>query len=448
MGRRAALIAGAVLTLGIIGNSALAAGDARTQKPALSPSREINSKTVAAPPAAHEVAIVGARLIDGRGGPPIEDAVVVVRGASIQAAGSRAEVSVPEGAEIVNGKGLTLMPGLLDAHFHLERDLGLPALYLQHGVTSVREPGSWIEAYDPVRASGVPIPRLFLMGPHLDEFPPAWPGDARIVRDPDEARVAVDEQVRAGAMGIKVYFRLPLGTIRAIVDEAHAHGVGVTAHLEIVDARDAIKAGLDGIEHVTSFGVALAEPFEGEQFRQAILADNEAREHGRYALWSHLDIHSPRADEALGLLVSHGVFFCPTLAVFERRKGDKGTTDVEPRAFANMMAFVGRASRAGAKIVVGSHSAVPHAARGDAYAREMELLHESGLTPMQVIEAATLENARNLRVDDRLGSVEPGKQADLILVEGNPLDDLAVMRRVRGVMLNGVWVKRGKGLAP
>jgi imidazolonepropionase-like amidohydrolase len=110
------------------------------------------------------------------------------------------------------------------------------------------------------------------------------------------------------------------------------------------------------------------------------------------------------------------------------------------RAFKQMEAFVGHAFRAGAHVVVGSHSDVPHAKRGWAYQRELELLVESGLTPMQAIVAGTMENARYFRASDRLGSVEPGKLADLVLVEGDPSKNISDMHRIKRVMLNGQWV--------
>ncbi|WP_437574971.1 amidohydrolase family protein [Sorangium sp. So ce887] len=236
------------------------------------PAREINP--LARPDAAHSVAIVGATLVDGRGGPPVRDAVVVVRGDRIVAAGARGATDVPAGAEIVRDAGLWVLPGLIDAHFHIGGDDGLPGLVLQRGVTSLRDPGNSIEAYDAARRLG-PVPRLFLTGPMLD--------------GPDAAR------------------------------------------------------------------------------------------------------------------------------------------------------------RAGVRGVVGSHGTVPGAERGWAYQREMELLVESGLSPMAVLVAGTLENARFFRADDRLGSVEPGKLADLVLVEGDPLADIRAMRRVKRVMLNGRWVALAQG---
>jgi imidazolonepropionase-like amidohydrolase len=400
--------------------------------------REVN--LLPAPAGAKPTAIVGATLIDGRGGKPVTDAVIVVRGDRITAAGPRGSTPIPAGAEIVEAQGLSALPGLLDAHFHLDGDETLPALYLSHGVTSVRDPGAWIEAYDGVRKSKGGIPRLFLAGPHLDSPPPAYPKDALIVRDPEEARLAVNRLIDQGASSIKVYFRLPVGLIRATAEAAHARGVPVTSHLEIVDAGDAIRAGVDGVEHITSFGTALGPLREAEIYRQSILADNNARREGRYQYWSKIDLNAPRVQPLLDLIVRRGVFLSPTLAVFERRTGDQNTQDFHARGFQTMLDFVGKAKRAGAKIVVGSHSEVPHAERGWAYQREMELLVECGLTPMEAIVAATMENARYFRATDRLGSVEPGKLADLVLVEGEPHKDIKAMRRIKRVMLNGRWI--------
>src|SRR6266498_1753285 len=405
--------------------------------------REVNQ--VARPDANHVVAIVGATLIDGRGGPPVPDAAIVVRGERIIAVGKRAAVNIPSGAEVINAGGLTLVPGLIDAHFHIDGDDALPALYLTHGVTSLRDPGQWIEAYDAARKAPAQVPRLFLCGPHLDSPPAAYPKDSFIVRDAEETRLAVNRFADDGASAIKVYFRLPLALIRVAVETAHARGLPVTSHLEIVDATDVIRAGIDGVEHATSFGTALLPLRDAEKYRQAVLADNNARREGRYQVWNSINLDTPRARSLLKLIVDHGTFVSPTLAVFERQKGDKDTTEMHVRAFKQMEAFVGHAFRAGAHVVVGSHSDVPHAKRGWAYQRELELLVESGLTPMQAIVGGTMENARFFHIADRLGSVEPGKLADLVLVEGDPLKNISDMRRVRRVMLNGRWIATGTG---
>jgi len=403
------------------------------------PLHEVNP--VARPDPSHVVAIVGATLIDGRGGAPLLDAVVVIRGEKIVAVGKRAVVTIPAGSEVIDAKGLTLLPGLIDSHFHIDGDDPLPALYLTHGITSVRDPGQWTEAYDVARKGPAPVPRLFLCGPHLDSPPPAYPTDSYVVRDAEETRNAVNRFADEGASAIKVYFRLPLALIRVAVETAHARGLPVTSHLEVVDATDAIRAGVDGVEHATSFGTSLLPLREAEKYRQAVLADNNARREGRYQVWNAIDLDSPRATAVFKLIVERGTVVSPTLAVFERQPGDKDTTAMHVHAFKQMEAFVGRAFRAGAHVVVGSHSDVPHAKRGWAYQRELELLVESGLTPMQAIVAGTMENARYFHASDRLGSIEPGKLADLVLVEGNPSSNISDMRRVKRVMLSGIWVK-------
>jgi len=385
------------------------------------------------------IVISGAQLIDGRGGPPINNSVVVIEGDRIVAAGPRGSVPLP-GGETFDASGLTLLPGLIDAHFH-RGSIKLPNIFLNNGVTSVRDPGAWNQSYDPVKQLGVPIPRLFLTGPHLDMAPAAYPANSLLVNDPEEARAVVHRFVDEGATALKVYFRLPVATIRAVCEAAHQRNIPVTAHLEIVRADDAIEAGLDGIEHVTSVGTAIADPMEAEKFRQAVTADNKARNEGRYELWSKIDFESPRVGKLIDLMVRRGVFFSPNLAIFERRAGERGATEMHAKACENMRRFTGMARKAGVRVVVGSHSNVPYAETGWAYQREMELMLESGMSPMEVIVGATLDNAKFFRAESRVGSIEPGKLADLVLIQGDVLSDISSMRKIRRVMLNGAWVR-------
>jgi len=403
------------------------------------PIREINHALIKA--GSEDVAIVGVNLIDGRRDVPLGDATVLVSNGRIKAAGPRSEIVVPKNATVIEGKGLSLLPGMMDSHFHLENDLGLPSLYLTHGITSVRDPGGWIEDYDSVVQSLAPTPRLFLAGPLLDYPPPAYPKGSYLLRDAAEARVAVNTLIDRGNSAVKVYFRLPLGIIQVVVETAHARGIPVTAHLETVKADDAILAGVDGIEHVTSLGTALLPPREAEAYRQSVIADNAARGEGRYRIWSQIDLNSPRVKSLLDLMVWRGTTLSPTLAVFELRAGDPNVKDFNVRGYSQMLQFTGMAKRAGVRVVAGSHSAVSHAERGWAYQREMELLVESGLTPMEAIQAGTLENARFFRIEDRLGSIEPGKTADLILVEGDPSKNISALRQIKRVMLAGQWIR-------
>jgi len=388
------------------------------------------------------IAITGATIIDGTGAAPIENGTVVVTDGIITAVGPKTDITIPANAQIVNARGLTLLPGLIDSHFHLDGVHGLPAQFLQNGVTSLRDPGAWIEAYDDERKDLKPIPRLFLAGPHIDMFPPAYPRDAYVVRDADEAVREVNHLIDQGASVIKVYFRLPPAIIREVCTAAHARGIPVTGHLETTEAKVAIEAGLDGIEHITSFGLTLVPQREGEKYRQMVLADNNARKQGRYDVWKNINPDSPLTDSLGAFLKNKGTFVSPTLGAFEYQATPGQPLDTARlEGFNKMKKITGKLHRAGAKIVVGSHSMIPYAETGWAFQREMELLVESGLRPMDVLVAATLQNARFFRIEERLGSIEKGKQADLILINGDPLKNISAARDVRKVMLNGVWVK-------
>jgi imidazolonepropionase-like amidohydrolase len=388
------------------------------------------------------IVVTGARIIDGNGAKPIENGTVVVINGKIAEVGPKEKIKVPQGASVVDGTGMSLLPGFIDAHFHIDGEDDLPGMFLQNGVTSVRDPGAWIETYDNARKSGKPQPRMFLAGPHIDMFPPAYPNDAYVVRDAEEAVTQVNRAADMGASMIKVYFRLPPSIIKEVCIAAHKRGIPVSAHLETTEAMEAISAGLDGIEHVTSFGLTLIPKREGEKFRQAVLANNNARKDGRYEVWSKIDIHSKMADSLVKFLVKKKTFVDPTLGAFEyRKKEGNDSEDVKLQAFNNMKAFTGVLRKGGVRIVLGSHSMIQYAEKGWAYQREMELFSESGLSNAEIIVACTMENAKFFRIDDRLGSIEKGKIADLVLVKGNPLDNISDARNIQKVMLNGVWVR-------
>lgn len=386
------------------------------------------------------LAIVHCQIIVGDGQKVIPDGVVIITDKIIQTVGAYKDVIIPDGVTVLEANGMTLVPGLIDAHFHLDNMDSLPNLFLQRGITALRDPGAWIEAYDQERASGLDLPRLYLTGPHLDGYPPAYPKNSFVVRDEQEAAAAVHAFAKQGASAIKIYFRTPLGIIEAICKAAREEGIPITAHLEITDVYAAIHAGLTGIEHITSLATNLVSVQKAEAYKQSILKDNNARKGGRYSLWQGIDAFSAEATQLAQFLAAQETFVCPTLGAFEyQTKGDK-VDSLRQAAFRNMMEYTKALHEQGVKIVVGSHSWVPYATYGWAYHHEMELLEKLGLEPLAIIHAATAQNANFLGVSDQIGTIEAGKLADLVLISGDPLDEISAMRNIDRVMLAGKWV--------
>ena len=392
-----------------------------------------------------------ARLIDGTGAPPRDDMRIVVRGDRIVSVQRESEAgpAIPPDAERIDLGGRVVMPGLIDLHFHIERDPRLAVRQLANGVTSFRDPGQWIDQFDSLKAimrtEHLPGPRMALAGPHIDGEHPAYPLDATVARDPEEARRAAERNIADGATALKIYFRLPLASAMAVVRVCREHDVPCTAHLEILDARDLLLAGLDGIEHITSLGTSVVPFRRAEQYRQAVLADNDARRDGRYALFADADLAGAEARRLYEVLERTHPFVNPTLAVFEvragsAREGSKQDPAIDLKGYAQMKALTLAAFQHGARLTLGGHSTVPFAGRGEAPWREMELLVESGLTPLQAITAATQTSAASLRRPTDLGTIEAGKLADLIVLGQDPSRDIHAIRSVQRVMSGGAWI--------
>jgi imidazolonepropionase-like amidohydrolase len=394
------------------------------------------------------------RVVDGSGGSPIERGRVVIQGDRIADIGPADTVAAPANVERIDLAGRTIVPGLIDLHFHIENDPKLALRQLSHGVTAFRDPGQWDDKFVELRrmiaADHLPGPRIFTAGPHIDGEHPAYPADSVVARDPDEARREAEINVRNGASALKIYFRLPFASARAVIDVCNAHHIPCTAHLELLDARDLIAAGLHGIEHVTSLGTSVVSRRTAETYRQAVLADNDARRDGRYRLFADADLDGPEAQALYTVLRAHKPWLDPTLAVFERR-ADRAEEGVKPEmvpvmaaGFARMKQLTRRAGLEGARLVMGGHSTVPFATRGEAPWRELELLVESGLSPLEAMTAATQTAAAFLYRDDQLGTLRPGFQADLVVLRDNPVRDISAIRTVDRVMVAGQWVDVGK----
>lgn len=402
---------------------------------------------------ASTLAITGATLIDGTGATPVEDAAVVIHNGRIVAAGPRAKVKIPHGAQIVDAHGKTMLPGLWDMHAHFEQVEWGP-IYLAAGVTTVRDCGNELEFITAVRdavAQGRGLgPRLLLAG-IVDGSGPMAIGVER-VDTPEQARMWTNRYHAAGFQQMKIYSSVTLENLKAVADEAHRLGMTVTGHVpQRLTAYQTIPAGEDQINHISYIADIMEPP----------LPENATRAERRNAA-ANLNLDSAEAKKALTFLKDHHTVVDPTIALFELFTATTAKppasfepgitkipevlaqqlTDVGPptenseigeKLFEKSVAIIGALHRSGVPIVAGTDQAVP----GHSLHREIELYVQAGFTPMEAIQAATLVPARVMGLGKDAGTVEKGKRADLILINGNPLDDIRNTRNVEYVITNG-----------
>jgi imidazolonepropionase-like amidohydrolase len=352
------------------------------------------------PPDPRPLAVVGVAVFDGDGGPPVPGRTVVAGGGLIERVGPADEVAPPPGALVVDGSGCTLLPGIVDAHVHL--DFYPPAEVLAGGVTTVRDLGWTPERLASLRegaaARGAASPRLLAAGQivtapggYPTRAPWAPPGTARPVDGTAEAARAVAELASAGAAVIKVALddrvgpTLPAPVLAAVVGAAGERGLGVTAHIgTAAEAAKALAAGVGELAHW---------PFDGHALPDALV--------GRLA---------------------ESVVAVPTLHI-----------DPSPARRDGVRRFVALGGRVVYGTDLGNQGPPP-----GVDPEELRLLVEAGLTPGQALAAATSVAATHLGLAGA-GRVVSGAGADLLVVEGDPLADLAALSRVRLVARDG-WV--------
>ena len=265
------------------------------------------------------------RIIDGSGGTPVERGRIVIEGGRISRLGPVDQVPAPSGAETVNIAGRTVLPGLINLHFHIEDDPKLALRQLSNGVTSFRDPGQWEERFTELRrlVEADRRPALVSSLPALTSTANAlrYSRDAVVARDSEEARRLAERNLRQGASALKIYFRLPFDSAKAVIGVCEARRVPCTAHLEeSCDAGELFEAGLHGVEHITSLGFGLMTRMKAEAYRQAVLANSDARRDGRYTMFSELDLDGPGKRRRCTPCFEPGSpGSTPTLAVFERR---------------------------------------------------------------------------------------------------------------------------------
>ncbi len=387
-------------------------------------------------------AIVGARLIDGTGAAPVEHSVVVVRDGRIVAAGKAGAVKIPSNARVVHAEGRSLLPGLWEMHAHYSGVEFGPAL-LSAGVTTARDCGGEFEFLTTVRRK---IDRVHALGPRLllagliDSGGPLAFGYVD-VKTPAEAVEAVDNYADAKFEQIKVYTQIQPEVLKAISAEAHTRGMTVTGHVPAsINAFEGIADGMDQINHLqfvtramTPEGSTGPVDIESERAKKLIALLKEEQIVVDPTLgWGEMAGHPKNVDVAS---FEPGIKAAPyTLSLKFRALGvpaaDEGR--FHERMKTNLE-VVGALYRAGVTIVPGSDTGLP----GYGLDRELELYVQAGMSPMAAIQSATIVSARVMKLDGELGSVEVGKRADLVLVDGNPLENISDIRRVVSVVKDG-----------
>ena len=399
------------------------------------------------------LAVVGGTLIDGTGAAPVPDAAVVIHDGRIVAAGPRSKVKIPKDATVIDAHGKTILPGLWDMHAHFEQVEWGP-IYLAAGVTTVRDCGNEFEFITAVRdavAQGRGLgPRLLLAG--VVDGSSTYTIGVERVDTPEQARMWTDRYHEAGFQQMKIYSSVKIEELKAVADEAHHLGMTVTGHIpEGLNAYQAIEAGQDQINHIDYIANIMHAP----------LPENASRL-DRFKAGADIDLESPEAKKALAFLKAHHTVVDPTIALMEfftattakppasfepgvnkiapelaAQLADVGPptdrSEIGEKVFEKDLAIVGALHRAGIPVVAGTDQTVP----GHSLHREIELYVQAGFTPMEAIQAATIVPARAMGIDKESGTVEKGKRGDLILVNGNPLENIRNIRNVEYVITNG-----------
>jgi len=399
------------------------------------------------------LALTNVRLLDGTGRDPIENTAIVIDGNRIKNVGP--VTSYPDNTNVVDLRGLTVMPGLIDCHVHLGgltidqpgKAIGKVSLKdmasfffdysrnyahrrrlaIENGVTTIRSAGDHyphiIRLRDKIAAGKLSGPRIFAPGPIITA-PGGHPagtiykGNRHIVEnavrqivDVSTAREEVKKLVEGGVDCIKAIYsdinpmdttqkvpRLSFDVLEALADETHRHNLRLMVHTGTPhESMDAVKAGADSIEHGILPG---ASSFDFD-------------------------------DDLVKMMMEKGTYFVPTLAIAWANK------DAYPDLFTHLKRTFKRLHGAGANIAAGTDSGTPGVVIGKGLHKELELMVESGVSPMEAIIAGTRNAADNMAKAGELGTVESGKLADVIAVSGDPLKDIRNTREIKLVIRDG-----------
>jgi hypothetical protein len=446
-----------------------------------------NHQTPSAKPGS--LALTHVTVIDTTGGPAKTDMTIVIEGDRITKMAKSGEIPPPKTAETVNATGKFLIPGLWDMHVHWYEKDYLP-LFIANGVTGTRQMygvpmfQQWRKEIEAGQLLG---PHMLIPSPIVDGPKPVWPGSIAVA-NASEGRQAVTQVKQAGADFVKVYSLLSRDAYFAIADESKKQGIPFEGHVpDSVTLEEASDAGQMTVEHLTGV-LAACSSHEAELLKSAqeTVAAIDAGQLPSVRFWGPayrerqklaLETYSPqKAETVFGELKRNHTWQCPTLTLL-RSMGysddpsftndprlkyiprdivqswdpkadpflkDKTAEDwaLSKKVFSKDLEVVDAMQRAGVEILAGTDTLNPYCLPGFSLHDELGLLVQSGLTPMQALQAATLNPARFMGRENDLGMVDTGKIADLVLLEANPLEDIANTRKISAVVFGGKFFSR------
>jgi imidazolonepropionase-like amidohydrolase len=424
------------------------------------------------------------RVIDGTGRSPVEDQNLIIEQGKITSVGASSEAQAGDGTTVLNLRGYTVMPGIVGMHDHLfyiarpnedgqgnfeppvlvtQMTFSAPRLYLAGGVTTMRTTGS-VETYADLNLKRA-IDEGKLPGPHIDVTGPYLEGahsyfiQMHQLSGPGEARQMVDYWAERGVTSFKAYMNITRAELRAAIEAAHKRGIKVTGHLCSVTYKEAAELGIDNLEHGFFVNTQLDPDKKPDECSSSM---------GDYTL-EHMDPTSPEAKDLIDTLVKHHVAITSTLPVFEgsvpgrpplrqqvleamapeareaylynreRAAAMKPEKTDWAMLFKRDMQMENAFAAAGGLLLAGldptgDGGVVP----GFGDQREIELLVEAGFSPVQAIKIATLNGATYLGKEDQVGSIAAGKNADLVIIKGDPSTTISDIEKVEIVFKDGV----------
>jgi imidazolonepropionase-like amidohydrolase len=424
------------------------------------------------------VALTHVRLVDGTGTPAKDDQTIVIEGETIRAVGKTGSVAVPAGAQVMDLTGHTVVPGIVGLHDHMYYSspvtgsmkimpVSYPKLFLAAGVTTIRTTGS-VDPYQElnlkaaITAGQTVGPEIFVTGPYL-QGPQRQATTMHPLRGGDEARRLVRYWAQEGVTWFKAYTTITREQLGAAIDEAHRNGVKVTAHLCSVSYREAVALGIDALEH----GL-----FANTDFTPGKVPDQCPTGGATDSVYANLDVASAAVQQTIREMIARNVALTSTLAVYELSAPSRVPVDqrvldaLHPdaakfvsdwytngrtandslwrRAIKKGMAFEREFVKAGGLLGAGADPCCVSAIAGYADQRNYELLVEAGFTPEQAVQVMTSNGAKILGIADRVGTLSVGKQADLLVLRGDPTRSAGDIRNVVTTFRKGVGYDAGK----